>query len=261
MSMAYSAMTYRMLISAPGDVSDHDRSIVMDTVARWNATYGPSFVATIVPLYWRLNSAARHGERPQTTLNEQLVESVDIVLALFWHRLGTDTGEAESGTAEEIDEAHAAGAEVGILLCGRPYPQELDTDQLERLRKYVERVKPHSLILGYEDDLSLARQTDAMIAQAVGRSGGKAQAAAKRGPAGAEVRSRIVSEERDITDTKGKASTKRTWRLCCRTPAMSPPGTSVIGSRPSVKRTICHSTTVTGGTWRYWRRALKLRIH
>jgi hypothetical protein len=103
------------LISAPGDVPDADIQTVTRTINRWNVTYGSAFGAVVLPLHWELHSAAEHGVRPQASLNTQLVDEADIVIAIFWNRLGTATGEAESGTVEEIEEARKRGVYVGIL--------------------------------------------------------------------------------------------------------------------------------------------------
>jgi hypothetical protein len=178
--MPYSATTYRLLISAPSDVTKADIATITDTVARWNARYGRSFGATVIPLHWGLDSAAQHGERPQATLNSQLVDSVDIVIALFWHRLGSDTGEAESGTVEEIEEAHEAGAYVGILRCGRDYPLDVDTEQLEKLRLFFERIRPKSLMLEYGEERVLSQHVEAIINWAMTRSGARAEVAAEQ---------------------------------------------------------------------------------
>jgi len=51
---------------------------------------------------WTEHAVAEFGERPQAILNNQIVEEADLAVALFHDRLGTPTGEAESGTAEEI---------------------------------------------------------------------------------------------------------------------------------------------------------------
>jgi hypothetical protein len=212
--MTYSATTYRLLISAPGDVPSEDIATITDAVARWNASYGQNFGATVVPLHWGVNSAAQHGERPQAALNSQLVESADIVIALFWHRLGSDTGAAESGTVEEIEEAHGAGAYVGILRCTRDYPQSVDTDQLERLREFFERVGPQSLMLEYGDEQSLSQHVEAIINQAIARAGARAEGAAEQPSAAtAEVWPRVESSEHPTTDPRGRISTKREWQL------------------------------------------------
>lgn len=107
-------MAYRLLISSPSDIAGDDLAAVKEAINRWNVIYGQQFGAVVVPVHWQLHSAAEHGIRPQASLNAQLVENVDIVVALFWHRLGSPTGGEESGTAEEISKAHADGAYVAI---------------------------------------------------------------------------------------------------------------------------------------------------
>jgi len=52
------------------------------------------------------------GDRPQAILNKQLGEISNILIGIFWTRLGTHTGQAESGTVEEIEEFMKAGKPV-----------------------------------------------------------------------------------------------------------------------------------------------------
>ncbi|HXF32225.1 MAG TPA: hypothetical protein VN522_11960 [Solirubrobacterales bacterium] len=194
--MPYSATAYRLLISAPGDVSESDIRTVNETIAHWNAGYGREFGSVVVPIHWGANSVAEHGERPQASLNTQLVASADIVVALFWHRLGSETGVAESGTVEEIEEAQEQGAYVGILHCTRDYPQDkIDPEQLQKLAAFFERVRQNSLTLDYGDDHDLARHVEAIVNRAITYSGTRAEAAAER-PAeggGTEVWPRVES--------------------------------------------------------------------
>ena len=166
----------------------------MRAVARWNAIYGEQFGAVVVSLNWRDHSTAEHGIRPQASLNAQLVDSCDILIALFWARLGSETGEAESGTVEEIGEARARGAYVGILRCSRDVPQEnLNTEQVQKLESYLKRIESESLILRYADEADLAGHVDAIINRAVSRSEAQGEAVTEAGPSGASVWPRVVS--------------------------------------------------------------------
>lgn len=211
--MTYSSTAYRLLISAPGDVPVEDVTIVNETVSRWNAIYGQQFGAVVVPTHWKLHSAAEHGGRPQASLNAQLVETADILVALFWHRLGSSTGEAASGTIEEIEKAHSNGAYVAILRCARDFPQSADPEQIQKLRAFYEDVEPRSLMLGYGDDAELAHHVDAILNRAVTRDNTRAETAAETPRAGAEVWPRIESSEHVKTDSKGRVKTSRRWQL------------------------------------------------
>jgi hypothetical protein len=212
----YSSMTYRLLVSTPGDVSESDVDVVIQAINRWNAIYGRQFGAVVLPTHWRQHSAAEHGDRPQGSLNEQLVDESDAVLAIFWSRLGTPTGEAESGTQEEIERAHENGAYVAILRCEREVdPTSLDGEQVARLQAFLDELQPQSLMLPYRDDADLARHVDAVLTRVVTRESERAEAAAEVGgtPSGAEVWPRVESSENVKTDTRGRAKTERRWQL------------------------------------------------
>jgi len=63
-----------------------DRNIVLEVV-RWETHVHPGI-----------------GEDPQAVINRQ-IESYDIFVGIFWHRVGTKTQRAESGTIEEFEMA------------------------------------------------------------------------------------------------------------------------------------------------------------
>lgn len=212
--MTYSSTVYRLLISAPGDVPAEDRDGVLGAINRWNVIYGQQFGAVVVPVHWGAHAAAEHGNRPQASLNNQLVESADVVIALFWHRLGTATGVAASGTVEEIEEAHGRGAYVAILRCARDYPQSADPDQVTKLREFYDSVSDRSLMLAYASNADLAGQVDMILTRAVTRDGARAEAAAESPTrAVADVWPRVESRERVETDSRGRTKTSRRWAL------------------------------------------------
>jgi len=41
------------------------------------------------------------GDRPQAIINKQLVDDADILVAVFWTKLGTATGAAMSGSVAQ----------------------------------------------------------------------------------------------------------------------------------------------------------------
>jgi hypothetical protein len=218
--MPYSATTYRLLLATPSDIPDDDRSAVFRAVNRWNAIYGKDYGATIMPTHWKDHSAAEHGQRPQKSLNKQLVQDADILIALFWHRLGSDTGEAESGTVEEIEEGASHGAYVAILRCTRDIPTEqLDLDQMAKLEAFLERIRPDSLVLEYEDPQELRERVENILTRAVTESSAAAQAeAATEAPATsaeppAQVWPRVERRESPKTNSRGRIKTDRRWYL------------------------------------------------
>ena len=116
--MTRSATVYNLLVSRPGDIPPEDLQTVTETINRWNVIYGPPVNAVFVPIRWDLHSAAQYGERPQEALNKQLVADADVVIALFRHRIGTPTGEAESGTIERVASGERQLEIARIVGCG-----------------------------------------------------------------------------------------------------------------------------------------------
>jgi hypothetical protein len=208
----YSATVYRLLISSPGDVTEEDIASVMRAVARWNVVYGRAFGSVVVPLHWDLHAAAEHGVRPQASINAQLVEDADIVLALFRARLGSPTGEAESGTVEEINKARKDGAYVAILRCLRDVdPRNVDPEQLQRLNDFFDRVRSESLILTYANDAELRERVDAVLNQAITQTATRAEAVTEMPPARATVWPRVESSRVPSGSRMGGYRTD--WRL------------------------------------------------
>ncbi len=225
--MPYSTTAYQLLISAPGDLLEEDIRAAFDAVNRWNVLNGRPQGATVVPSHWSQHSAAEHGARPQESLNKQLVETADILLALFWHRLGSPTGDAESGTVEELEEASGNGAYVGVLKCTRAIPPaDLDGGQVSRLYSFLDEIRPTSLIFDYVDAAALRERVDTLLTTAVTalRTRAEAQVAATTDPAdqegsaapasqGTEVWPRVERSETVRTDAKGRVKTENRWQL------------------------------------------------
>ena len=66
------------------------------------------------------------GERPQEIIN-RLVIKRDILVAIFWTRLGSPTGVATSGTIEEIEKHLASKNPTMIYFSDTPLPNDVDT--------------------------------------------------------------------------------------------------------------------------------------
>lgn len=217
----YSGQIYPLLVSAPADVSG-DVATVLDAAQRWNVIYGKTFGSNVMPLYWKRHAAAEYGVRPQEALNEQLLDPADVVIALFWHRLGSDTGEAESGTVEEIEKAHARGSHVAVLRCTRDIPSAaLDPEQLQRLNDYLARIQDEALILEYSDENALRQHVETILTRVVSASSAQAEAQAEGEPAvgsvmterPAEVWPTLDRREGIKTDSKGRVKTQNRWFL------------------------------------------------
>lgn len=209
--MSYRATVHQLLVSAPGDIPEQDLRATFEAIYRWNVLHGLKSHCVVVPMHWQVHSAAEHGRRPQASLDAQLVDVADIVVALFWHRLGSPTGEERSGTLEEINRAQRNEKYVAILRCERDYPQHADLDQIGKLKEFYGELEDESLILGYRGAGDLAQRVDTILSRAVPTDTTIEEGSLEVGVA--DVRPRLESSEQVKANSRGQIRTSRTWAL------------------------------------------------
>nr|WP_256377869.1 DUF4062 domain-containing protein [Synechococcus sp. PCC 7502] len=95
-------------MASPRDVTD-ERKIVREEIARWNSIHAESKAIVLLPTDWETDATPNSGVSAQTAINRQLVDSCDLLIGIFWTRIGTPTLDAESGTIEEIERSTANG--------------------------------------------------------------------------------------------------------------------------------------------------------
>jgi hypothetical protein len=81
--------------------------------------HGDGAEARVELINWRTHAHPEAGRRPQALINRQFADRADIVLAIFWQRLGSRTGKAVSGTVEEIERAQRRGKPVMVYFSQR----------------------------------------------------------------------------------------------------------------------------------------------
>ena len=101
--MSFTATTYRVLIASPSDLTEEREAATM-AINDWNAQHAATEGIVLLPIKWETHTRPESGVRPQAAINAQIVQTSDILIGMFWTKLGTDTGVAESGTVEEINQ-------------------------------------------------------------------------------------------------------------------------------------------------------------
>ncbi|KRC59626.1 hypothetical protein ASE19_00970 [Nocardioides sp. Root79] len=215
--MAYPALAVLMLISAPSDVPDEDLATVKRTVGQWNLSMGRASNVAVLPTSWSEHAVAEFGERPQAVLNDQLVDDADMALALFADRLGTPTGEADSGTLEEIDRLVEAGKPVCVLLnrAPRSLAGTAATQEKERLERAIEALYQRAIVLPYLNQAELVGHLNNMLSRAAGKVEGSADARAvpQASSESVGVWPHIVRETYQETDNRGNLKTRSRYFL------------------------------------------------
>ena len=144
--MPYQAKVYKILIASPSDVKNERRAIA-EVIYAWNAANATATGLILEPVSWETHSTPEMGGRPQAIINRQIVQDCDILVGIFWTRLGTQTGEAESGTVEEIEEFIKAGKPVFLYFSSVPVALEsVDQDQYKRLLAFREEMESQGLV-------------------------------------------------------------------------------------------------------------------
>jgi hypothetical protein len=162
--MPIQATTYRVLIASPSDLTE-ERQAATDAITAWNAQHAAAESVVLLPVKWETQATPESGVRPQEAINAQLVCNSDMLIGMFWTKIGTSTGVADSGTVEEIDQFVAAGKPAMLYFSNRPIePSKIDLTQLGKLRDFKEVTYKTALVGGFSrvDELRNAILRDLM---------------------------------------------------------------------------------------------------
>jgi hypothetical protein len=157
-AVMFKADTYRVMIASPSDLPE-ERQIATNAINEWNALHSAAESVVLLPVKWETHATPTSGARPQQAINDQLVAKCDIVLGMFWTKIGTSTGVAESGTVEEIDQFVAAAKPALLYFSSRPIdPNKIDMKQHKKLKAFKSATYKKALV-GSFSRLEELRQT------------------------------------------------------------------------------------------------------
>jgi hypothetical protein len=156
--MSFKSETYRVLIASPSDLAE-ERQAATEAVNDWNAQHAAAEAVVLLPVKWETHATPQSDIRPQEAINDQLVRKCDILVGLFWTKIGTRTGVAESGTVEEIDQCVGAGKPALLYFSSRPIdPNKIDLKQHRKLKRFKEATYKKALT-GSFSQIDELRQT------------------------------------------------------------------------------------------------------
>lgn len=152
--MARKATIYRVFIASPGDVSE-ERESIREAIYEWNATHAIEMEIFFEPVLWETHAVPEMGDRPQGILNRELLDTADILIGLFWTRIGTSSGKAISGTVEEIHNFLESNRRCAIYFSCKNLPNNIEISQLEQVRIFQEKCKPLGILGTYNSSSEL----------------------------------------------------------------------------------------------------------
>lgn len=147
--MAFDATVVRVLVASPADTAE-ERDRTERVIGNWNATWCSLWRTVLIPVRWETWVHPEMGDRPQALINRQIVDDADILVGIFWTRLGSPTGAARSGTVEEITRFRSLGKPVLLFHSQRPQqPDRIDNEQLLTLRAFIQECKRDGIVSTY----------------------------------------------------------------------------------------------------------------
>jgi len=159
----FDAHVLKVMISSPGDTGD-EVAAVTEGLHDWNGSRAEAAQVIVLPRYWKTDAVPRMGPGGgQAVINKQLLDTADIVIALFDSRLGQATPAAVSGTAEEIHRATDAGKFVHVWFSKEPVKHDVDLDQLKAVREYRKILEQSALVGEYTSPSDLALKVRSAI--------------------------------------------------------------------------------------------------
>jgi hypothetical protein len=177
--MPFTATVIRLMIASPGDVQT-ERAIVREVVSEWNSVNGARRNLMLLAVGWETDVAPEMGDAPQNIIDRRILKDADLLVGMFWMRLGTPTAAYASGAVEEIEEHLKAGRPAMLYFSSAPASLDaVDADQARALKAFKDSCMPRGLFATYADvddfrrkfsrDLQLMMNSDRLAA--LGTSG------------------------------------------------------------------------------------------
>jgi hypothetical protein len=128
--------TIHVALCGPSDVAK-EIELAKEAIHEWNQRNFDALNCGVRAVHWDSDAVPSMRARGQEVINWELIDKSDLVVAIFWQRLGTPTGLHASGTAEEVSRAQARGIEVMLYFSDiENVRADTDPDQRDMLRAY-----------------------------------------------------------------------------------------------------------------------------
>jgi hypothetical protein len=147
--MPYNAKVFKVMIASPSDVTV-ERNVIREVLSEWNVIHSDTRKVVLLPIGWETHTSPEMGKRPQAIINKQILKDCDLLVGVFWTRIGTATGDYPSGTVEEIEEHIKSGKPAMLYFSTAPVvPDSVDAAQYAALKAFKDSCKSRSLYETY----------------------------------------------------------------------------------------------------------------
>ncbi len=146
----------QVFVGSPGDVKD-ERIVLEEVIQELNNTWSEIYNIRLDLIKWETHTSPGMAEDAQAAVNEQIPDTYDIFIAIFWSRLGTPTKRAKSGTLEEFNRAYERykadrnSIEIMVYFKETPIkPSQFDPDQMKELNDFRSHLKELGLYFDFD---------------------------------------------------------------------------------------------------------------
>ncbi|TGN20046.1 hypothetical protein [Leptospira idonii] len=147
----FNATVIEVFIASPSDVIK-ERQIVNEIIDEWNIANSNLYNLILKSLRWEKNVYANLAQGPQNEINDQILEKADLLIAIFWTRLGSPTETYESGTVEEITKHIELGKPAMVYFSNAEIkPERINNDQYSNLKTFKEIIKKQGIFFEYDN--------------------------------------------------------------------------------------------------------------
>ena len=148
--MSYSAKVFNVMIASPEDVAS-ERLIIRDVIYEWDAVHSNSRKIVFLPIRWESHTSPEMGLPPQEIINNQILKKCDLLVGVFWTRIGTTTDKYASGTVEEIEKHIDSGKPAMLYFSSQPVVMDtVDPEQIAKLKAFKDNCRGRGLYESYD---------------------------------------------------------------------------------------------------------------
>jgi hypothetical protein len=155
----YKATVIEVFIASPSDIIQ-ERNCFKEIIEEWNIIHSRSRNAILKFIGWENDVySLLNGQEPQAVINNQILKDSDLLVGIFWTRIGTPTKDYDSGTIEEIQKHMKQGKPVMLFfLYFSVVPSSINNEQYEKLLQFKEWCKRNGVINSFNSTDDFIKQ-------------------------------------------------------------------------------------------------------
>jgi hypothetical protein len=169
--MTKQAIQLKVFVASPSDIKD-ERVIIGEVLDDINKIFSPRFGLEFDLVKWEMDTYPGIGDDAQSVINNQIGDDYDVLVGIFWTRIGTATKRSVSGTVEEIMRAYQRAKEMPDRIQLMVYfrnspisPDDIDGNQISQVHQFKKKISelgvywwPYNSIRDFERHIRLHLQ-------------------------------------------------------------------------------------------------------